>query len=139
MPSATAPYGELLGKAELRELTRKARRNAQLRVLDDLKLPYRCVGQAVLVSRQHVREWLSGAKVVAPRGAVDEGHHRMKRDYPLLRQHKSARKDGPAVAYYYFDRRSQGLKDLPLGKDYEAAIRNYRRSPRRSSLPLQRG
>jgi hypothetical protein len=71
----TTPPGEFLSRAELRELTSRARRADQLIVLKRLGLPHRCAepGLRVLVSRQHVRDWLNGSKVIAPRAPSLEG------------------------------------------------------------------
>lgn len=44
-----------------------ARRAAQKTVLTDLGLPFRIVGDTVLVSREHVRTWLGRGKVVGAR------------------------------------------------------------------------
>jgi hypothetical protein len=73
--TSAAPFGEFLSKTELRELTGRARRVDQLSKLKELALPHRCIGLAknVLVSRQHVRDWLNGSKVVAPRAPTLKG------------------------------------------------------------------
>ena len=44
------------------------------------------------------------------------GHH------PRLRSHTRRRKSGKVVTYYLYDRRPEGLPDIALGRDYEAAL-----------------
>lgn len=56
---------ELLNPDELRSLTGFANANSQERVLKADGLPYKRRGNRVLVSRFHMREWLSG-QVVTP-------------------------------------------------------------------------
>jgi hypothetical protein len=48
-------------------------------------------------------------------------------DYPRLRSHTRTRKKcDEVVTYYYYDRRSEGKRDLALGKDREAAIEKWK-------------
>ena len=57
--------GEFLTPAELRELTDRAHRDAQAKVLEAEGIPFRWIGGQLKVSRHHVREWLAG-NAVAP-------------------------------------------------------------------------
>ena len=59
---------EFLRPEELRELAGSAGGEAQCAALDMLGVPYRRVNRRVLVSRYHVREWLSGRAVTPSRG-----------------------------------------------------------------------
>ena len=45
--------------------------------------------------------------------------------YPRLRSHQRKRKNGKVVVYYFYDRRPEGEPDIPLGTEYEAAIRKW--------------
>lgn len=49
----------------------------------------------------------------------------MTNKYPNLRSHIRRRKGGKVVTYYFFDRRSAGEKDIPLGTDYGAALEKW--------------
>ena len=53
-------FGELLNEAELLRLTGKERPAAQVRALKRMGLPCRLECGSVLMSRYHLREWLSG-------------------------------------------------------------------------------
>lgn len=57
--------GEFLDPDELRDLTQRARKDAQMRELTVMGIPYRVQRDRVLVSRYHAREWLAG-RAVAP-------------------------------------------------------------------------
>ncbi len=46
----------------------------------------------------------------------------MTNKFPRLRSHVRRRKDGSVVAYYFYDMRHEGKPDVPLGKDYDAAV-----------------
>lgn len=43
--------------------------------------------------------------------------------HPGLRRHIRVAKSGRAVVYYFLDRRKEGLPDLPLGKDFDEAVK----------------
>ena len=45
--------------------------------------------------------------------------------HPRLRSHSRRRKSGKVVTYYFYDRRPEGLPDIPLGTDYDAALRQW--------------
>jgi len=45
--------------------------------------------------------------------------------YPGLRRHIRVSKAGRAKVYYYLDRRAEGLSDLPLGTDFDEAVRQW--------------
>jgi hypothetical protein len=51
---------ELLSPVEVRELAGRASRDAQAEWLSAQGVPYRRDGARILVSREHVRRWLSG-------------------------------------------------------------------------------
>jgi hypothetical protein len=54
--------------------------------------------------------------------------------HPRLRSHTRRRKSGKVVTYYVYDRRPEGLPDVPLGRNYDDALRKWReiheRAPR---------
>ena len=56
---------EFLTSEELRDLTQRARREAQARALKEAGIPFRQVAARLIVSRHHAREWLAG-RIVAP-------------------------------------------------------------------------
>ena len=47
----------------------------------------------------------------------------MTNKHPRLRSHTRRRKSGKVVTYYFYDRRPEGEPDIPLGTDYEEALR----------------
>lgn len=49
----------------------------------------------------------------------------MTGQYSRLRSHQRKRKNGKVAVYYFYDRRPEGEKDIPLGTDYDAAIRKW--------------
>jgi hypothetical protein len=59
---------EFLSPAEIRDMTERARVEAQCERLTELGVPFRQAGRRVLVSRFHVREWLAGRTVTPSRG-----------------------------------------------------------------------
>ena len=59
---------ELLSGDEVKSLTGEAVPEAQERVLCQDGIPFRRRGRRILVSRFHVREWLSGRPVAPSRG-----------------------------------------------------------------------
>lgn|GEM_PF-1309310 len=59
---------ELLNPTEVRALTDSSDPDVQERVLCQDGIPYRRRGRRILVSRYHVREWLTGRPVPASRG-----------------------------------------------------------------------
>ncbi|HWH73396.1 MAG TPA: DUF4224 domain-containing protein [Methylibium sp.] len=59
----TASTSEFLTPAELRDLTGCARRGDQARVLAEQGLPFRQLGERIVVSRYHARQWLAGESV----------------------------------------------------------------------------
>lgn len=50
-----------------------------------------------------------------------------KSKYPGLRTHVRKGKNGQVWTYWTFDRRAEGLPELPLGSDYQAAIEQWRK------------
>jgi hypothetical protein len=54
---------EILSPAEVRDLAGCVAREAQCAKLETLGVPFRRDGARVLVSREHVRQWLSGVEV----------------------------------------------------------------------------
>jgi hypothetical protein len=54
--------------------------------------------------------------------------------HPRLRSHTRRRKSGKVTTYYFYDRRPEGLPDVPLGRDYTEALKQWReiheRAPR---------
>ena len=50
----------------------------------------------------------------------------MTSKHPRFRSHTRRRKSGRVVTYYAYDRRPEGLPDIPLGKDYELAMALWR-------------
>lgn len=59
------PDGEFLSPPEVRQLAGRADLLGQDEALRLLGIPHRISGRRMLVSRYHVREWLSG-RVVTP-------------------------------------------------------------------------
>lgn len=49
----------------------------------------------------------------------------MTGQYPRLRSHSRKRKSGKVTVYYFFDRRPEGLPDIPLGTDFDAAVKRW--------------
>lgn len=49
----------------------------------------------------------------------------MTNKFPNLRSHTRKRKSGRVVTYYFYDRRSEGEPDIPLGTDYEQAVAKW--------------
>ncbi|CAB3675317.1 hypothetical protein LMG26690_01292 [Achromobacter animicus] len=49
----------------------------------------------------------------------------MTNKFPNLRSHTRKRKSGRVVTYYFYDRRSDGEADIPLGTDYEQAVAKW--------------
>lgn len=49
----------------------------------------------------------------------------MTGQHPGLRSHSRKRKSGKVVTYYFFDRRQHGLPDIPLGTDFDQAIKRW--------------
>lgn len=49
----------------------------------------------------------------------------MTGQYPRLRSHVRRRKSGKIVCYYFYDRRPEGLEDVPLGTDFEEAVKRW--------------
>jgi len=45
--------------------------------------------------------------------------------YPRLRSHTRKRKSGRVVTYYFYDRRLLGEPDVPLGTDFDEAIKKW--------------
>ena len=45
--------------------------------------------------------------------------------YPRLRSHTRKRKNGKVVVYYFYDRRPEGEPDIPLGIDYDEALKRW--------------
>lgn len=58
----------------------------------------------------------------------------MTGQYPRLRLHVRRRKSGKVKTYYSYDRRPEGLPDIPLGTDHKLALEKWReiheRAPR---------
>jgi hypothetical protein len=54
--------------------------------------------------------------------------------HPRLRSHTRRRANGRVVTYYFYDRRAEGLPDLPLGTDYEKAVARWRDVHERAPL-----
>ena len=54
--------------------------------------------------------------------------------HPRLRSHTRRRKSGKVLTYYFYDRRPDGLPDVPLGRDFAAAVERWKelhlRAPR---------
>jgi Domain of unknown function (DUF4224) len=59
------PEGEFLSPPEVRQIAGVGDLHGQAEALRLLGIPHRIVGRRLLVSRYHVREWLSG-KTVTP-------------------------------------------------------------------------
>ena len=59
---------ELLTPTEVHRLTDSADPDAQEKVLCQDGIPYRRRGRRILVSRYHLREWLTGRPVAQSRG-----------------------------------------------------------------------
>lgn len=49
----------------------------------------------------------------------------MTNKFQNLRTHTRKRKSGRVVTYYFYDRRQDGEKDIPLGTDYDQAIARW--------------
>lgn len=45
--------------------------------------------------------------------------------HPRLRNHSRKRKGGKVTVYYYFDMRPEGKSDIPLGTDYDEALKKW--------------
>lgn len=45
--------------------------------------------------------------------------------FPLFRARTRRRKSGKVVTYYFYDREREGLPDIPLGKDYDEALKKW--------------
>lgn len=45
--------------------------------------------------------------------------------YPRLRSHTRRRKSGKVITYYLYDRRGDGEPDIPLGTDFEEALKRW--------------
>lgn len=58
----------------------------------------------------------------------------MTGQYPRLRSHSRKRKSGKVVVYYFFDQRPESGPDIPLGTDFDEALKKwdelYNRKPR---------
>ena len=46
--------------------------------------------------------------------------------HPRLRSHARKRKSGQVVVYYFYDRRPEGEPDIPLGTDFDEAVKKWR-------------
>lgn len=61
--------------------------------------------------------------------------------HPGLRSHTRKRKSGKVKTYYFLDRRTEGLPDVPLGTDYDGALKKYteirERAPRLAGTLLE--
>jgi hypothetical protein len=64
--------GEFLSTDELKDLTQRARKDAQARMLESAGIPFRWLAGRLVVSRHHAREWLAG-RDVAPSREPDMG------------------------------------------------------------------
>ena len=60
-----------------------------------------------------------------------------KSKYPGLRTHTRKGKGGQVWTYWTYDRRADGLPELPLGSDYKAAIEQWHKL--HDHLPMTRG
>ena len=49
----------------------------------------------------------------------------MTGQYPRLRSHSRKRKSGKVVTYYTYDNRPEGIPDVSLGTDFDAAVRRW--------------
>ena len=65
MSTAETVASEFLSAEEVRDLAGAANPDAQEKALELLGLPHKRRGRRILVSRFHIREWLSG-RAVAP-------------------------------------------------------------------------
>jgi len=63
---------ELMQRDELRDLTGKAHAAAQAAWLAERGVPHRLDGRRVILSRSHVRDWLTG-KTVRQSGGINWG------------------------------------------------------------------
>lgn len=45
--------------------------------------------------------------------------------YPRLRSQQRKRKSGRVIVYYFYDRRPEGLPSIPLGTDYDEALKRW--------------
>ncbi len=50
----------------------------------------------------------------------------MTNPHPKLRAHTRKRKSGRVVTYYFYDRRTEGEEDIPLGSDYDQALAKWK-------------
>ena len=50
----------------------------------------------------------------------------MTGQHPRLHGKARRRKSGKVVVYYFYDRRPEGLPDIPLGRDYDEALKRWR-------------
>lgn len=61
--------------------------------------------------------------------------------HPRFRSQTRRRKSGKVVVYYFYDRRAEGLKDVPLGSDYAQALKRWdelhNRAPRIAGTLLE--
>jgi len=49
----------------------------------------------------------------------------MTGQYPRLRSHSRKRRSGKVVVYYFYDRRPEGEPDVPLGSDFDEAVKKW--------------
>lgn len=49
----------------------------------------------------------------------------MTGQYPRLRSHTRKRASGKVVTYYFYDQRSEGKADIPLGTDFDEALKKW--------------
>jgi len=50
----------------------------------------------------------------------------MTGQFPRLRSHTRKRRNGRVVVYYFYDQRHTGKPDIPLGTDYDEAVRRWK-------------
>lgn len=50
----------------------------------------------------------------------------MTQQHPRLKVHVRRRANGKVATYYVYDMRSEGLPDIPLGRDYDLAIKRWK-------------
>lgn len=50
----------------------------------------------------------------------------MTNKHPRLRRHIRRRRDGSVKTYWFYDMRPEGKPDVPLGRDYEEAVKQWR-------------
>jgi hypothetical protein len=58
----------------------------------------------------------------------------MTNTHPRLRSHTRRRKSGKVVTYYSYDRRPEGLPDIPLGRDHGEALKQWEQIHNRAPL-----